>query len=144
MLALESGLEKLRNHIDDKQLFAAGAKLLLAVSGGSDSRGVFCCFIFQAAIAEAHYAALLSCKSSWVYGASKATVSGRSRGYRKGDPNVSRFRSPRLTRKTGLPFFKNGFRGFNPRGVLGLPVFFRGPPGGSGFSGWTRLGVPGF
>lgn len=44
MLALESGLTKLRNHIDDKQLFAAGAKLLLAVSGGSDSLGLLCLF----------------------------------------------------------------------------------------------------
>lgn len=44
MLALESGLNKLRKHIDDKQLFAAGAKLLLAVSGGSDSLGLLCLF----------------------------------------------------------------------------------------------------
>ncbi len=44
MSALQSGLEKLRKHIDDKQLYPAGAKLLLAVSGGSDSLGLLCLF----------------------------------------------------------------------------------------------------
>lgn len=44
MQALKSGLEKLRKHIDDKQLYPAGSKLLLAVSGGSDSLGLLCLF----------------------------------------------------------------------------------------------------
>lgn len=44
MHALQSGLEKLRNHIEDRQLFSAGAKLLLAVSGGSDSLALLCLF----------------------------------------------------------------------------------------------------
>lgn len=44
MQALQSGLDKLRNYIETKQLYPAGAKLLLAVSGGSDSLGLLCLF----------------------------------------------------------------------------------------------------
>lgn len=44
MKALPSALEKLHKHIIDKQLFSYGNKLLLAVSGGSDSLGLLCLF----------------------------------------------------------------------------------------------------
>jgi len=44
MRALEKGLDKLHKYIVDKSLFASGSKLLLAVSGGSDSVGLLCLF----------------------------------------------------------------------------------------------------